>query len=176
MGKANDFGLLVIRLGVGGASVAHGVQKLFGWLGGGGVAGTGAYFDSIGFVPGNRNALAAGLCEAGGGALLALGLASGPAGAALAGNMTVAGSTHAPAGFFAMGGGYELPALYGLVGAAVAAGGPGRYSLDAATGNRLNKPWMRAVALASAVASAAYVISEGAKVRADREAAAPETA
>ena len=173
MGKASDVGLLVIRLGVGAAIAAHGAQKLFGAFGGGGIKGTGAFFESAGFVPGERNAQLAGLCEAGGGALLALGLAAGPAGAAVAGNMIVASSTHVPNGFFNMGGGYELPATFGLVGAAVALGGPGRYSVDALSGDVLNKPWMRAVALTSAVASAAYLISQRAKVLADRAAAAP---
>lgn len=173
MGKASDVGLLIIRLGVGAACAAHGAQKLFGSFGGGGIKGTGAFFDSAGFVPGERNAQLAGLCEAGGGALLALGLAAGPAGAALAGNMIVASSTHGPNGFFNMGGGYELPATYGLVGAAVAVGGPGRYSIDALSGDVLNKPWMRAVALTSAVAAAYYLIGQRAKVLADRAAAAP---
>ncbi len=173
MGKASDFGLLIIRLGVGGVCVAHGAQKLFGAFGGGGIKGTGAFFDSVGFVPGERNAQLSGLCEAGGGALLALGLAAGPAGAALAGNMIVASSTHAENGFFNTGGGYELPATFGLVGAAVAVGGPGRYSVDSLTGHALDKPWMRGVALASAVASAFYLIGERAKVLADRAAASP---
>jgi putative oxidoreductase len=173
MGKASDFGLLMIRAGVGAACFAHGAQKLFGAFGGGGIKGTGAFFDSAGFVPGERNAQLSGLCEAGGGALLALGLAAGPAGAALAGNMIVASSTHAPNGFFNMGGGYELPATFGLVAAAVAVGGPGRYSLDALTGDALDKPWMRGVALTAAVAAAYYLITERAKVLADRAAAAP---
>ncbi|GAA1433749.1 hypothetical protein GCM10009616_26430 [Microlunatus lacustris] len=166
MSKGSDFGLLLVRAGVGGVCVAHGAQKLFGSFGGYGIKGTGGWFESVGFVPGERNALFAGLAEAGGGALLALGLASGPAGAAVAGNMVVASSTHT--GFFNTEGGYELPATFGLVGAAVALGGPGRFSLDALTGDALNKPWMRAVALASAGAAAVYLISERAKVLAAR--------
>lgn len=173
MGKASDVSLLIIRLGVGAVCAAHGAQKLFGSFGGGGIKGTGAFFESAGFVPGERNAQFSGLCEAGGGALLALGFGAGPAGAALAGNMIVASSTHAENGFFNMGGGYELPATFGLVGAAVALGGPGRYSLDTLTGDALNKPWMRGVALASAVAAAFYIIGERAKVLADRSAAVP---
>jgi putative oxidoreductase len=174
MGKASDFGLLVIRLGVGAACVGHGAQKLFGAFGGGGIKGTGAFFESAGFVPGERNAQLAGLCEAGGGALLALGLAAGPAGAAVAGNMIVASSTHVENGFFAMGGGYELPAIFALVGTAIALGGPGRYSIDELTGHALDKPWMRGVALTSAVAAACYLISQRANVLADRAAAAPD--
>jgi putative oxidoreductase len=166
MSKASDLSLLLIRVGVGATVAAHGAQKLFGSFGGYGLQGTGGWFESVGFVPGERNALFAGLAETGGGALLALGLASGPAGAAVAGNMAVASTTHT--GFFNTGGGYELPATFGLVGAAVALGGPGRYSLDAVTGKALDKPWMRAVALVSAAATAAYLISGRARVLASR--------
>ena len=41
-------GLLALRVGVGGVLVAHGVQKLFGWLGGHGLEGTGAAFEQMG--------------------------------------------------------------------------------------------------------------------------------
>jgi putative oxidoreductase len=46
---------LVMGLGI----ASHGAQKLFGWFGGGGIRGTGAFFESIGFRPGNPFALAA---------------------------------------------------------------------------------------------------------------------
>src|SRR5260370_39864690 len=68
---ARDLGLLALRAGVGGALFAHGAQKLFGWFGGGGPEQTGAMFDELGFRPGKANAIAAGLGQAGGGALLA---------------------------------------------------------------------------------------------------------
>jgi putative oxidoreductase len=168
---ARDIGLLVIRAGVGAACFSHGAQKLFGWFGGGGIEGTGGFFDSAGFVPGKRNAFFSGLAEAGGGALLAVGLATGPAGAALAGNMAVASSTHAPNGFFVTKGGLELPATYGLVGAAFSLTGPGRFSLDEATGEALNRPWMRVVALIAAAGAAAGIISGRAKVLTERESA-----
>lgn len=168
MSSARDIGLLLLRLGVGGVSFAHGAQKLVGWFGGGGREGTGAFFSSLGFEPGKRNATLSGLCEAGGGALLALGLATGPAGAALAANMAVASSTHAPNGLWASGGGYELPATYGLVGTSFALVGPGCYSLDALTGGVLNKPWMRVLTVLGGAASAYYLIGQRAKVLAAR--------
>ena len=68
-------GLLTLRAGVGGVLVAHGVQKLFGRLGGHGLTGRAA-FEQMGFVPGRQSALAAGLGEAGAGVLIALGLAT----------------------------------------------------------------------------------------------------
>lgn len=154
---ARDAGLLALRIGVGGALIAHGAQKLFGFFGGHGLDGTGAFFDSIGFRPGKLNALAAGLGEAGGGLLLAAGLATPAAGAAAAGTMVVASSMHRDKGFFAQDGGYEYPAVLGLVAASLALGGPGQLSLDAALGHRVNRPWMRLAALASIAPAAALV-------------------
>ncbi len=127
--------------------VAHGVQKLFGWLGGHGLEGTGAAFEQMGFQPGRQSALAAGLGEAGGGLLIALGLATPAAGAAAAATMLPAATVHAPRGFFATGGGYEYPAVLGVSTAALALSGPGDWSLDARFGHRLNRPWMAAAAL-----------------------------
>ncbi len=83
---SRDLGLLALRVGVGATLAAHGTQKLFGWFGGAGLAGTGAFFESVGFTPGRVNAVLAGLGEAGGGTLLALGLATPAAGAAAAGH------------------------------------------------------------------------------------------
>ncbi|MGW0834480.1 DoxX family membrane protein, partial [Streptomyces prunicolor] len=71
-----DLGLLLLRLGTGGVLAAHGAQKLFGWFGGGGIEGTGAAMEAMGYAPGKQSAVMAGLAEAGGGALLALGLAT----------------------------------------------------------------------------------------------------
>ena len=64
-----------LRAGVGGVLLAHGVQKLFGWLGGGGLAGTGDVFEQMGFWSSARRAPSRrGRGEAGGGALIVLGL------------------------------------------------------------------------------------------------------
>lgn len=159
MSRATDLGLLALRVGFGGAAFGHGAQKLFGWFGGGGLAGTGAFFDSAGFVPGRRNAVLAGLAEAGGGAAIALGLGTGAAGAAVTGNMIVAGSTHARHGFFGQNGGFELPAAYATVGTVLVLTGGGRYSLDALTGRVLDRPWLRAVAYTAAIAAAIAMIT-----------------
>jgi putative oxidoreductase len=153
-----DTALLGLRIGVGATLFSHGAQKLLGWYGGAGLEKTAAGFESMGFRPGRRNAWAAGLGEAGGGALLALGLATPAAGAAVVGTMAVAGSVHAPNGFFSTKGGYEYPATLGLVAAAIALSGPGAFSADAVLGHRLGRPWMRILALAAAVPAAAQVI------------------
>ncbi len=109
-----DVGLLLMRLGIGAVLMAHGGQKLFGLFGGGGIEGTAAAMESMGFEPGRESAIAAGVGETGGGALLALGLATPAAGAAAAGTMAAAASVNWQKGLFAMRGGYELPLLIGL--------------------------------------------------------------
>src|ERR687890_1397162 len=77
-----DAGLLLLRVVLGLVMAAHGTQKLFGWFGGYGLAGTGGFFESLGFRPGRFFAMAAGTSEFVGGALLALGLL-GPLGPAM---------------------------------------------------------------------------------------------
>jgi len=113
---------------------AHGAQKLFGWFGGYGLAGTGGFFESVGFRPGRALAFAAGLGETAGGLLVALGL-FGPIGPALMLSvMIVAGSFHWNNGLFAANNGFELPLLYGAAAVTLALTGHGGYSLDALFG------------------------------------------
>ncbi|MBA4864797.1 DoxX family protein [Streptomyces sp. PSKA54] len=154
-----DLGLLLLRLGTGGVLAAHGTQKLFGWFGGGGIEGTGAMMESVGYKPGKASAVAAGLVETGGGALLALGLATPAAGAAAAGGMAGAAAVHAPSGFFAQSGGYEYAAFLGLVPACLAITGPGRISLDHALGHLVNRDWMVPVAFAATAIGTMGVIA-----------------
>ncbi|WP_345696860.1 DoxX family protein [Kitasatospora terrestris] len=155
-----DLGLLALRTVVGGVLFAHGAQKLFGWFGGGGPEGTAQAMEHMGFTPGERNALAAGLGEAGGGALLAVGLATPAAGAMVAGTMAGATSVHAPAGFFAQGGGFEYPALLGACGLALGIAGAGRYSLDHALGHVLDRPWIGVLAFTASALGAVTVVTK----------------
>ncbi len=130
-----DIALLLIRLVIGLAFAAHGTQKLFGWFGGHGLAGTGGFFASLGFRPGTLFAAAAGTSEIAGGLLLALGLGGPIAATLIIAVMTVAVlSVHLPNGFFAQNGGYELPVVYAAAAALFAFVGYGAYSLDAAAG------------------------------------------
>ena len=130
-----SIGLLLLRVVVGLTLAAHGAQKLFGWFGGGGIDAVAGHMEGLGFVPGRRSALLAGLAEAGGGTLLALGAVTQLAAAMLVGVMTVAiVSVHLKQGFFVIQGGYEYPMVLGLSAASVAFVGPGRISVDALLG------------------------------------------
>ncbi|MEU0964994.1 DoxX family membrane protein [Streptomyces sp. NPDC005917] len=168
--ERRDVGLLLLRLGTGGVLAAHGTQKLFGWFGGGGIEGTGQYFESVGYAPGRQSAIAAGLAEAGGGTLLALGLATPAAGAAAAGVMAGATALHMPNGFFAAEGGYEHAATLGLAAAGLAVAGPGRLSLDHAFGHVFDQGWMVPAALGvSAAVTAAVIGARNRRLQRQRE-------
>lgn len=158
-GTRSDLGLLALRVGVGGTLVAHGTQKLFGWFGGHGIGGTTGAMQAMGFHPAKASAVLAGLGETGGGTLLALGLATPVGGAAAMSTMIAAGSVHAPAGFFAMQGGWEYTGVLGLIGAALAVSGPGRFSADEALGDRFNQPWMTTTALIGLGGAAAALVA-----------------
>jgi putative oxidoreductase len=139
-----DAGLLVARLVLGLLMAAHGSQKLFGWFGGPGLAGTSGMFEALGFRPGRLFAAGASLAEVAGGVLVALGLL-GPVGPALmvAVMIVAAVSVHWHNGLFAMSNGIELPLLYASGAAALALTGPGAYSVDALLG--LGSVWTPAL-------------------------------
>jgi putative oxidoreductase len=128
-------GLLVARLVLGLLLVGHGAQKLFGWFGGYGLAGTGGFFESIGFRPGRAFAAAASLAEIAGGLLVALGFL-GPIGPALMISVMIVAaiSVHWAHGLFAATNGIEVPLLYATGALALALTGYGAYSLDALLG------------------------------------------
>jgi len=136
--------LLIVRL-IGLGFAAHGTQKLFGWFGGYGLAGTGGFFASLGFRPGPFFAAAAGFGELVGGLLIALGL-GGPIGPMLViATMLVAIlAVHLPNGFFASNNGYELPLVYLAWAFGLAFTGFGAFSLDSALG--LGAVWTPAIA------------------------------
>jgi len=127
---AIDLALLVLRCGVGAVMLAHGLNHIYG---GGKIAGTGRWFESLGMRPGIVHAWVASITEVVGGAMLVLGLLTPLGGAAVIGVMAVAGITnHRGNGFFIFrpGEGWEYVMTLGLTGFALAVIGPGRWSLD----------------------------------------------
>ncbi len=149
-----SFGLLVLRVVIGGTMFAHGAQKLFGWFGGGGPRGTAGSFGKMGFRAPLVMALLAGLGECGGVAFAA-GFLTPLAALGIAVVMINAISVvHWPNGFFNGKGGIEFPLTLLTVAVAVAAIGPGRYSLDRALGwdDDLSGTWWGVGVLAAAVA------------------------
>jgi putative oxidoreductase len=146
-------GLLVVRLVVGLLMAAHGSQKLFGWFGGHGIAGTGMFLESIGFRPGRLFAGVAASTEVVSGLLIALGFL-GPVGPALMLSVMIvaAVSVHWKNGLFATSNGIELALFYGTVAFGLALIGFGSYSLDALLGlQSLYTPAWAFVALAVGV-------------------------
>ncbi len=133
-----DLGYPLMRVTAGLLLMPHGAQKLFGWFGGYGLAGTGEFFaGSLGMEPGILFALLAGLVEFVGGLALVLGLLTRPAALAVAVFMAVALSVHVPNGFFWSNGGIEYPLMWGLMAVGILLRGGDRYSLDARLGLRI---------------------------------------
>lgn len=134
---AIDWALLVLRLGVGGIFLAHGLKHL------GSRHKTTNWFRSLGFRAPGFQWLAMTATEIGAGLLLVAGLVTGLAAAAVIGTMLVAFITvHRPAGFFITAfmkegvevEGYEYVLTLAIVAAAIAIAGPGQASLDAVIG------------------------------------------
>jgi putative oxidoreductase len=129
-----SYGLLLLRV-VGGLTIsAHGVQKLFGWFGGGGVRGTAGFFENVGFRPPLLLAVLAGLGESGG-LLFAAGFLTPLAALGMTIVMFNAiAVVHWSKGFFNSNGGLEFPLSLATIAIAVTATGPGRFSIDHAIG------------------------------------------
>jgi putative oxidoreductase len=124
-----DFGLLVLRLVLGGFFVVHGTDKLFGWFNYiGGMNGTRAMLAEFGFTEPNVLAWVLAITEVTGGVLLILGLFT-PAGAAailgVAANVIVVDSD-----WNQFLGNVELEMVYAAAAFVLLFTGPGRVSLD----------------------------------------------
>jgi putative oxidoreductase len=155
-------GRLLLRTAVGGFFVGHGTQKLFGWFGGYGLDGTAKGFEQLGLRPAKAHATAAGIAEAGGGALFVAGLETPLAAAALTATMITAIRTvHLKNGPWATNGGYEYNVVLIAAALAIAEVGPGPLSLDAARGKeRKGSGWALAALVAGVVgAVGAHLVS-----------------
>ena len=156
-------GRLAARLLIGGLFIGHGTQKLFGWFGGPGRAGTEGMMAQLQMHPAKLNALAAGATETAGGALLAAGLATPLAAASLTGVMATAiNKVHAAKGPWAANGGWEYNAVLIAAVTALVESGPGELSLDHAWNIERRGPlWALAALAAGAGASALTIAAAG---------------
>jgi putative oxidoreductase len=148
-----SYGLLLLRVVVGGTMFGHGAQKLFGWWGGHGPKGTGAFFGQLGYRAPLAMAVLAGASEASG-VLLALGFVTPLACLAIAVVMLNAIlAVHWKNGFWNSAGGIEFPLVLLSVATAIAATGPGRFSIDGALGwaDNISGLWWGVGVLGSAV-------------------------
>ncbi len=123
-----DFGLLVLRLVLGGLFIAHGLDKLFGWFDGLGRGGTEQLLTGFGFHDVKILTWVLAVSETAGGLLLVIGLLT-PVGAAailavMANVIVVKGDW---SGFL---GGVEVEMMYAGAAFALLFTGPGRVSLD----------------------------------------------
>ena len=106
--------------------LAHGVRHARS------LEGTAGWFGSIGFAQPELQAAASAVVEIGAGTALIAGFATPAASAAVVGTMAVAARTvHLSNGFFIVDEGYEYVLSLAATSTAVAALGPGRYSVDA---------------------------------------------
>lgn len=115
----------ILRASIGTTMIAHGVRH------GRTLDGTAGWFDSIGFRRARLQAAASSVVEVGAGAALLAGAATSMSAAAVVGTMIVAArSVHASNGFFVVNEGYEFVLNLGVASVALAALGPGRFSVD----------------------------------------------
>ena len=153
-------GFSILRVLVGLTMASHGAQKLFGWFGGYGIKGTAGFLEQLGFVPGRRNAVMAGLAELVGGLLLTLGLATPLAAVLIVSVMVVAiGSVHLKNGFYIHLQGYEYNLILAVTALSFVWGGPGPLSLDAVLGIQVSGLIWAAAALAAGLVGGAIQLA-----------------
>ena len=156
-----SYGLLLLRVVIGGTMFSHGAQKLFGWFGGPGLRGTAGFFESLGWRMPLALAFLAGLAETSGLAF-ALGLLTPLAALGIAVVMVNAILVvHWRNGFFNGNGGIEFPLALATVAVAVAATGPGRFSIDRLIGwdDNISGVWWGVGVAAAALAISCLTVA-----------------
>lgn len=149
-----NWGLLVLRLGLGFVMLAHGYNHIFG---GGKIEGTAGWFESLGMRPGLLHAWLASLTELGVAVMLVAGFLTPLAAAGVIGVLFVAFITnHRKNGFFIFrpGEGYEYVLTLMIVAAALGATGAGEWSLDDAIDFHVDGSVGFAIAVGGGIASA----------------------
>lgn len=157
-----DIGRFAARAVIGGLFIGHGTQKLFGWFGGPGLEGTEQMMGALDMRPTRANALAAGISETAGGALVVLGAATPAAAASLIGTMATAiHKVHRPNGPWVAQGGWEYNAVLIAALTALIDAGPGDVSVDARFGREEWGPAWAAGGLAIGLAASAAAMALG---------------
>lgn len=134
---------LLLRAAIGGTMIAHGVKH------GRSLDGTSGWFGSIGFRQPMLQAKASAVIEVGAGTAIVVGAGTPVAAAAVVGTMAVAArSVHLPNGFFITSEGWEYVTNLAVAAVALAAIGPGKWSLDHALGIESKLTGNQAAALA----------------------------
>lgn len=129
-GRIFDVAVLVLRVVLGVIFLAHGMQKVFGAFGGGGIEAVAAMTGQLNFMPALFWAWVLSISEAVGGAFLILGILPRISAAAIAVIMLVAIlKVHASKGFFMMQGGFEYQMLILAVSIFLMMAGAGRFSI-----------------------------------------------
>lgn len=131
MCKCAQWAPLILRVVVGIVFFAHGAQKLLGWFGGSGIAGTTGFLAQLGFAGAGFWAWVLALVEFFGGLALFFGVLTSVAAVLLAINMLVAMFTvHIKNGFFLAKGGIEFALVLFAMVVALAFSGAGKWSID----------------------------------------------
>jgi putative oxidoreductase len=143
-------GAPLLRGVIGALFIGHGTQKLFGWFDGPGLQGVSRMMEKLQLRPPKRHAVAAGVSETTGGALLMLGALTPFATTALTATMVTAiRKVHADKGPWVTGGGYEYNLVLIAALTALADHGPGRPSVD---GDRFRGSFWALASLGAGVA------------------------
>ncbi len=136
-----NLALLILRLILGLIIAAHGAQKLFGWFGGEGLAGTTQMMVKLSVHPPKIWAIIASVNEFAGGLLTALGLLMPLGPLLIIANMLSAGVlVHFPNGFWNSKRGHEYPLMLGAAACSLGLAGAGPYSLDALLRFQIQEP------------------------------------
>jgi putative oxidoreductase len=155
-------GKLILRGVVGSVFIAHGLQKLTGEFGGGGLDGTEKMMGATRMYPVRRNALAVALAETLAGVGFVLGAATPLAAfAATAAMGTAVEKAHKKNGFFNSKGGYEFNATLMASAAAIAIDGPGPISVDALIGKSRWGAFWGVLAVGAGLVASSFAIEFG---------------
>lgn len=131
------YSLPLLRFCAGLWFVPHGMQKLFGAFGGGGIAGTAGFLESVGYSMPTFWTVIIALLEFFGGLALAVGFLTRPVALAFFIFMVNAAIFHSSNGFFWTDAGLEYPALWAVVALVFVIRGGGNLSVDRAWGREV---------------------------------------